>query len=872
MVTPMQDPQEFEGPDGTVYVREGNRYRVVRPGQPAAPAAPAAQGFTIQPMETSADRRAEDDRAYRRQRDTVSDSREERRLELAEQAAARAERSAGTDGDTAKQRRALQNAERSYRIVREDIARALELADGWTTGVPGIVGRQIPGTEARDLEALMETIRSNIGFEYLGAMREASPTGGALGNVSNIENALLQATSGNLDVGQSLDQLRRNLERIDGLVLRSFSQAINQYEANGGTWDGLRPAEPARPGADASSAIDYRDPDSREALVALIAEGGWIRDGDGDPYYVGPGGIQTGAPQAGDEQTAPGVAMRPQDAAARNETAAQRSETGGIGRRADAFVRGAADAMTFGFSDEIAAGLDTVIPLNQGRTGWQYGFGDAYQYNLARERGVMDADAQDLPVTRGAGQVAGALVAPGAMAGGRAIAAAPSMLSATGRGAGVGAMAGGAYGAGSAEGPLSSRAQGAQQGAMTGAMAGGVLGGGGRAVGGAVGRMMTSPRSQAVQTLRDNGVSLTPGQQMGGLLGTVENLAQRAPILGPAIRGARERGVESLNRAVGNRALDAIGDGVPINVQPGGEMVGHVRDRLGAEFDRAYAMVPQFTPDEPLMQGLGRIGQAKTDLPPAMQEQFDAIIGERLARLGGDVTGQQVGSIRTELSGLAAGYLRSQDPAQQGLGRMLVQVSDELDGAIGRASPEAGNLLSQARDGYADYIRLERASTAAGGRPFSPGQLESAVRASDGSVRRGAVGRNDARMQDLSSAARMVMPDQFGNPGTADAVGLGGLAVGAVTEPVTTTAIAAGLGAAATPYLMMGRRVIERLPPNASRQQLEAAAQELDGLSRQDSNVIVLRDEIARRIARTVPAAAQMAAPEQRLMTGTPPR
>jgi hypothetical protein len=459
------------------------------------------------------------------------------------------------------------------------------------------------------------------------------------------------------------------------------------------------------------------------------------------------------------------------------------------------------------------------------------------------------------------------------MASGRYIAAAPSMLSAAGRGAGVGAMAGAAYGAGSAEGPIESRLQGAQAGAMTGAVAGGALSAGGRAVGGAIdgamGRMMTGPRAQAVQTLRDNGVSLTPGQAIGGLPATVENLAQRAPILGPAIRGARERGTESLNRAVGNRALDAIGEGVPASVDVGGDMTAYVQQQLGAQFDRAYSMVPQFAPDDALGQGLARIGQQKTDLPPAMQQQFDNIIGERLARLGASPSGQQVGAIRTELNGLAAGYLRAQDPAQQGLGRMLTEVADELDGAVSRANPEAGRILSQARDGYGDYIRLERASTAAGGRPFSPGQLESAVRASDGSVRRGAVGRGEARMQDLSSAARMVMPDQFGNPGTADGVGLGAMGVGALADPVTTTGVAAGLGVAATPYLMMGRRVVERLPANASRRELEAAAKELDGLAAQDSNVISLRDEIARRIGQTVPAVAQQTVPERRLMTGS---
>lgn len=600
----------------------------------------------------------------------------------------------------------------------------------------------------------------------------------------------------------------------------------------------------------------------------LLSAQGYKYDGETDTWYRDPAArpdpIREGAANM---RSRPGIAGQ--------LGATDRS----LGRRVSAFFEGAAEGLTFGLDDEISAGMNTILPMDERQSSiWQgKGVEQAFRENMSRYAGIDDADRQDVPVTRGVGQIAGAVVAPGAIASGRWIAAAPSMVSAAGRGAAVGAGYGAAYGAGTAEGGLAERAWGARQGAMTGAAVGGPLAAGGRAVGGAIagarGNMMTSPRSQAVQTLQDNGVFMTPGQRMGGLAGNIEDLAQRAPILGPAVRGARQRSVESLNRAVGNRALDPIGEGVPANVGVGGEMVGHVQQRLGAEFDRAYSLVPQFTPDEQLGQGLARIGQAKADLPPAMQQQFDAIIGERLTRLGATPTGQQVGSIRTELNGLAAGYLKSQDPAQQGLGRMLTEVADELDGAVSRASPEAGQILSNARQGYSDYIRLERASTAANGQPFQPGQLASAVRTSDGSVRHGAVGRGEAPMQDLSAAAQQVLPGRFGNPGTADAVGLGGLGVGAVTEPVTTAGIAGGLAVAATPYLAMGRKVVERLPANASRQQVDAALAELDTLARQDSNVIILRDEIARRFGQAVPAAAQQSVPEQpRLMTGTQAR
>jgi hypothetical protein len=68
----------------------------------------------------------------------------------------------------------------------------------------------IPGTPQRDLAANLATIKANIGFDRLQEMREMSPTGGALGQVSNLENQLLQATRGNLEQSQSREQLLNN--------------------------------------------------------------------------------------------------------------------------------------------------------------------------------------------------------------------------------------------------------------------------------------------------------------------------------------------------------------------------------------------------------------------------------------------------------------------------------------------------------------------------------------------------------------------------------------------------------------------------------------------------------------------------------------
>jgi hypothetical protein len=92
------------------------------------------------------------------------------------------------------------------------IDQAIPLIGYTTAGVAGALN--IPGTEGRDLETALTTIKANLGFDRLQQMRDASKTGGALGQVAVKELEALQATVASLDRGQSPDKLRENLQDI----------------------------------------------------------------------------------------------------------------------------------------------------------------------------------------------------------------------------------------------------------------------------------------------------------------------------------------------------------------------------------------------------------------------------------------------------------------------------------------------------------------------------------------------------------------------------------------------------------------------------------------------------------------------------------
>jgi hypothetical protein len=120
-------------------------------------------------------------------------------------------------------------------VVLNAITGAKDLVSPSTVGVGSLLS-VIPQTKARDLSAKLDTIKANIGFDKLGKMREESPTGGALGSVTQQELALLTSTLGSLDTGQSPEQFAKSLNEIEQLYVQAkdrINAAYQQDLANG---------------------------------------------------------------------------------------------------------------------------------------------------------------------------------------------------------------------------------------------------------------------------------------------------------------------------------------------------------------------------------------------------------------------------------------------------------------------------------------------------------------------------------------------------------------------------------------------------------------------------------------------------------------
>jgi hypothetical protein len=122
------------------------------------------------------------------------------------------------------------------------------------TGLQGQILRNIGGTRAANLAEDLKTIKSNLGFEELQKMRESSPTGGALGSVSNFDVETLQSTVTSLEQSQTREQLITNLRRIEKI----YDAVINGVDDGQGGRRPMGPSDRAR--IDAEIAAEMKAP------------------------------------------------------------------------------------------------------------------------------------------------------------------------------------------------------------------------------------------------------------------------------------------------------------------------------------------------------------------------------------------------------------------------------------------------------------------------------------------------------------------------------------------------------------------------------------------------------------------------------------
>jgi hypothetical protein len=132
----------------------------------------------------------------------------------------------------------LHRFETQSQLVNDKIDQAIKQIDGGVIPRTGFAANFAPlyGTPQHDLGETLQTIRSNLSLDALQQLREASPTGGALGQISDFEDKLLAATKGSIDQGQSAEQIKAALRNIQknyqdttSYARKAFAQDYGKY-------------------------------------------------------------------------------------------------------------------------------------------------------------------------------------------------------------------------------------------------------------------------------------------------------------------------------------------------------------------------------------------------------------------------------------------------------------------------------------------------------------------------------------------------------------------------------------------------------------------------------------------------------------------
>lgn len=294
--------------------------------------------------------------------------------------------------------------------------------------------------------------------------------------------------------------------------------------------------------------------------------------------------------------------------------------------------------------------------------------------------------------------------------------------------------------------------------------------------GGAAGSKLSSLLSRAAPAtvnpnaalLAREGVDLTPGQNAGGLLKSLEDKSTSIPFLGNVINNARRRGIDSFNRAAIDRAklpgmqIDDIGSGA----------MQELRQGLGQAYDDVLSRSHVDGLDPVYVQKMDDLKQLVSSLPVkeqrAFQQVLDREIGGRMAP-NGMINAENLQAAKSGIGSQIDNFANSTDGYQRQLGQALKQADAELRDLVQRANPQNATDLKAIDLAYANFKRLQRAASGVGAEDgvFTPAQLHNAVRAMDKSKDKRAFSEGNALLQDLTSAGKEVLPSKIPDSGTA---------------------------------------------------------------------------------------------------------
>ena len=339
---------------------------------------------------------------------------------------------------------------------------------------------------------------------------------------------------------------------------------------------------------------------------------------------------------------------------------------------------------------------------------------------------------------------------------------------------------------------------------------GGALGAGGQVVFSALGRAANPLISKAEQTMRDLGVVPTTGQTLGKGAKSLEEFAQYMPLIGPAIRDARQRTLFDFNKGVINSALGRVKDKLPEDVI-GRDAIDYATGQISNAYDDVLSKMKFELDFNTSSNILSALNKAKLLSAEQRQSAIDYVNEIALTKFSGrQLTGAEYKAIESDLRKKAGNLMASQTASEREVGDALFGVLSEFKKSLYNQNPKLTPSLRRVDAAYADMaaIKLAAANSGAVNGVFTPKQFATAVRQNDKTLNKSAYAKGTARSQQISDSAMQVLGEEAGETlagrYTAGTAGLFGVA----TNP--SIAIPAGFATRAL-YTEPGQRAMDVL-------------------------------------------------------------
>jgi len=371
------------------------------------------------------------------------------------------------------------------------------------------------------------------------------------------------------------------------------------------------------------------------------------------------------------------------------------------------------------------------------------------QMNAAEEQAYLKQREAQGGTGMDLGRIAGNIVSPANLVGGIRAAQGARAL---GAGAGMQAAA-----AGAVQGAMQpvNEATGFAEEKATQVGLGAVGGKVGETVSGVLGKVMNPLASKAEQTMRELGITPTPGQTLGGAFKKAEDFAQNLPLVGEQIRSAREKVLFDFNKGIINKTLEKVNDKLPENVI-GRDAVRYAADQVSSKYDEVLGKMKfdlDFKTTSGILDALN-----KANLPSAVQREEATNILNSIALnkfAGKTLTGVEYKGIESDLAKEVSKYKNSGSAADRNVGDALQGVLDTFKTELYQQNQRYTPQLRRIDSAYGELKLMERAAanTGAENGVFTPKQYNLAVKQSDVTRQKSAFAKGTARGQELSESA-----------------------------------------------------------------------------------------------------------------------